>query len=238
VWFPNRRHKVHQANWQVTNEAENRTWPILDELDLAVVVEHEGPFEADVAITAARPNCLLARIFSQSWWSKDHPLLFNGSTSKGLAPSTLKFNELNESDWAQLIPFSGVCHIPKPHAENKDSTYRVRAIPNGYGKEEVRIALCAVCKIDVGEITVSSLAKNPHRDEMVATVSFMQAPAILKGKDRDEWSLQYFPSHDFQNTRDTGHGEDTEIIHLVFDRHFRGFTPLWSPESDSKHMVE
>ncbi len=38
VWFPNRRHKPHQAVWQITNEVGKRTRSILDELDLAVVV--------------------------------------------------------------------------------------------------------------------------------------------------------------------------------------------------------
>lgn len=238
VWFPSRHHKPHQANWQVTNDAQSRRWPILDELDLVVVVEHGGPFEATVDITATRPNHLLARILSQPWWSKDHPLLFNRSTTKGPAPSTLAFNELRESDWAQLVTFSGADHIPKATEKTSYVTYRVRGIPLGFGKEGAQKAICKVCEVGTSKFIVTSFAKNPHREEMVATVSFTETPSILKGEGRDEWTLQYHPDYDFQNIRDLNLDESRDIIHLVFDIHFRGFTPLGSPESDSKHVVE
>lgn len=203
-----------------------------------MVVEHGGPVEATVDIATARPNHLLARILSQPWWYKDHPLLFNGSTTKGPEPSTLTFNELIEGGWSELVPFSGVGHVSKSSGKTSDTTYRIRGIPSGIGEEEARKAICKVCQVGAGECIVASLAKNPHREEMVATVSFTQTPSILKGGSRDEWTLQYRPDDEIQYLRGSDQGKNRDILYFVFDIHFRGFTSLWSPGSDSRHVVE
>ncbi|KAF1953686.1 hypothetical protein CC80DRAFT_537276 [Byssothecium circinans] len=236
-WIPTRRDKPHQAVWTVTNDAKNGNWPLLDELGLSVVVEYEGPFEANVTISGGRSNRRLARILTPTWWSKDDPLLFNGKTSKGAAPRTLQFNELNEPDWLQITPFSELCRKSKPHTE-RDTIYRVRGIPVQYGVVETQRLLSSVCKLGTDMVVIGSLATSLHREENVATVSFLELPSALESKTLDEWSFEFSPDISVRDASDPPIVEGRNVLYLLIDTHFRGFTPLNSVKSPSEHKMD
>jgi hypothetical protein len=237
AWVPTRREKPHLAVWRVTNDAKDGNWPSLDELGLSVVVEHGGPFEANVTISGGRSNRRLARIMSPTWWSKDDPLLFNGKTSKGAAPRTPHFNELNEVDWLQITPFSELCPKPKTHTK-RDTVYRVRGIPIQYGVVETQELLSSVCKVGADMVVIGSLATSPHRDEKVATVSFLELPSVLESETQDEWSFEFSLNTSLQDSSNPPIGAGWNVLYLLIDTHFRGFTPFSSFKSQSEHKME
>jgi hypothetical protein len=238
AWVPSRREKPHQVVWNITNEARNRSWPILDELECTLVAEFDGLFEANVGVSAVGATQPLARILSSSWWSRDQPLLFNSITTRGNTPRTTKFEQLNEGDWVHLSLPPKLQNDPEPAAERKDTTYRVTGIPNHYSQEDVIALLATTSRLEQDKISVYSIAANPHRRELVATVSFTECPSVLAGKDRDEWSFQTKACVRTQLADDMSLNEDGEVIHLNIDTHFRGFTPLRSFKTATEHKVE
>jgi hypothetical protein len=248
-WVPTRREKPHQAVWTVTNDAKNENWPLLDELGLSIVVEHGGPFEANVTISGFRSHRRLARILSPTWWSKDAPLLFNGKTCKRAAPRASRFNELNDTDWVQITPFPGLNPDPQAHTEKhveqqtekhvpKDTVYRVRGIPFHYDDIETSKLLCSICKVGADRVKIGSLAKCPHHDEKMATVTFPEPPSVLDTATRDEWVFKFHPSTTPQDSSSLLTGKVSEVLYIVIDTHFRGFTSFGIFKSTSEHKME
>ncbi|KAF1997265.1 hypothetical protein P154DRAFT_524915 [Amniculicola lignicola CBS 123094] len=80
-----------------------------------------------------------------------------------------------------------------------------------------------VCNIEPPDVivTIHSLAKNPHRDEHVATVTFSKTPAQLQDESREEWRLR----------------SSDDVHDLFFDVHFRGLTPLVDPIGASIDVI-
>jgi len=75
---------------------------IPDRLNVAVVVEREGPFIATVEVAIDTPVANGA--FSHPW-TKNHPAAFVPGVLMGAQPRTNKFDELSEEEWRRLIPF-------------------------------------------------------------------------------------------------------------------------------------
>ena len=79
-------------------------------------------------------------------------------------------------------------------------------------------------------VKVCSLADSPYpQQEKIAILEFLNTPSCLfPHAGRDEWC--------FDNVRGYGQERNADIS-LVFDTHFRGFTPLQS-ENDTRCEVE
>lgn len=96
-----------------------------------------------------------------------------------------------------------------------DITYRLRGIPDHYGKDEVSQLVARLLELDVGAISVRSLASHPFRErEKVATLSLWERPRKL-GNGANEWKFQ---------CRDALQDGDLDI---VIDTNFIGISPLY-----------
>jgi hypothetical protein len=95
-----------ESQWDVVywDMRENRRTKkgIPDRLNVAVVVEREGPFVASVEVTVDTPVANGA--FSHPW-TKNNPAAFVPGVLMGAQPRTDKFEELTEEEWRRLIPF-------------------------------------------------------------------------------------------------------------------------------------
>ena len=95
-----------------------------------------------------------------------------------------------------------------------DITYRLRGIPDHYGKDEVSQLVARLLELDVDAISTRSLASHPFREmEKVATLNLWERPIKL-ADGANEWRFQ---------CRDPLRGDDLEI---VIDTNFIGITPL------------
>lgn len=95
-----------------------------------------------------------------------------------------------------------------------DITYRLRGIPDHYGKAEVSQLVARLLGLDVGTVWVRSLAGHPFREtEQVATLNLQERPTLFENG-TNEWLF-----------RDNNpHQDGTSDI--VFDTNFDGITPL------------
>ena len=109
-------------------------------------------------------------------------------------------------------------------------TYRLRGIPVNYSLQGVESLVRDVLELgDVIKVEVRSLADSPYpQPEKVATLNFSSTPSRLcGGPNPDEWCFDI--PHDGQ--------QEQARICLVFDTHFRGFTPLHA-ERDADCKIE
>jgi hypothetical protein len=153
----------------------------------------------------------------------DQPVPLDGKTPKE-GQADLGCNDFTSPQfpWSRILrlPVENqvrLNHVHKPQVSKRSSstTYRVRGIPIAFTEEQAKSLLETVCSIEPPEVvvTIHSLARNPHRDENVATVVFSKTPAQFQDESKDEWRLRSFDGvHD-----------------LFFDVHFRGLTPLAEP---------
>lgn len=110
----------------------------------------------------------------------------------------------------------------------KTLTYRVRGIPLNVNVTSLHKSLEVL--LESQEVLVDSLVPSSNRRQgQVATIRITTS-AKLSGT-RDEWRIP------------TGHtliaepNDKSERI-LVIDTHFQGFTPLYSPASNTEHSLE
>ncbi len=94
------------TNWDIVywDMKENRrtNGGIPDMLNVAVVVEREGPFVATVEVTVDTP--VVNGAFSYPW-TKNNPATFVPGVVMGKQPRTGRFEELSDEDWRALIPY-------------------------------------------------------------------------------------------------------------------------------------
>jgi hypothetical protein len=118
-----------------------------------------------------------------------------------------------------------------PSGEDKKITYRLRGLPSTCDRGAVEILADRALNFEKGVIVkVCSIADSPYPQQgKVATLEFSNTPScLLPDAVRDEWV--------FDNIRGI-EPEHNTVISLIFDTHFRGFTPLHS-ESDGHCEVE
>ena len=73
------------------------------DLNVGIVVEHDGNFKAKVEVEVETP---LATLFG--WpWPKDDPLLFYPPMGIGDGPSNLAFDTMTDAEWSRLVPYLG-----------------------------------------------------------------------------------------------------------------------------------
>ncbi|KAL3417616.1 hypothetical protein PVAG01_10626 [Phlyctema vagabunda] len=98
--------RKHGSEWDivywVVQENKKSDHGIPDRLNVAVIVESEDPFQATVEITVDTP--LIKGLFGFPW-SKANPATFTPGVSVGDWGRTLKFEELDEEDWREIIPY-------------------------------------------------------------------------------------------------------------------------------------
>jgi hypothetical protein len=117
------------------------------------------------------------------------------------------------------------------NVEDKKVTYRLRGLPPTCDRGAVEILTNRALNLEKGTtVKVCSLADSPYPQQgKVATLEFSNTPSCLRPDAvQDEWIF------------DNIHGIEQEhnaVISLVFDTHFRGFTPLHS-ENDMHCEVE
>ncbi|CAG9993969.1 unnamed protein product [Clonostachys byssicola] len=111
-------------------------------------------------------------------------------------------------------------------------SFRLRGIPCGYqSRIDVRELVKKVLCIEPdASVVVHSLAINPvHENSQVATLSFHTTPNSLSDCSRNEWDFELLAS-------DTSGDDALDVISLVFDTHFWGFTPLHRTKDSDCHI--
>ena len=121
---------------------------------------------------------------------------------------------------------------PPLHHNNAESrktlTYRVRGIPLSVDLSGLRKGLEIL--FETQDLQVDSLAPSSiRRQGQVATIRVVNSAKLpdIHG----EWRVPAGRTLVVQIN-------DMSETMLVIDRHFRGFTPLYSPASDNDHSVE
>lgn len=107
-------------------------------------------------------------------------------------------------------------------SDSKRLAYRVSYIPEDFDINETTISLkecLAVKDLDVESLVMDSNGRHAQ----IATITLKTLSEKLQG-DTDEWE---FPSWASKPT----------YSHIVVDKHFRGFTPLYAPKEE-EHTVE
>lgn len=99
-WSSKDRKDDHQVFWNI-REVGNTGSGLPDEVYLAAVVEHHGPFQGIVQVDA---KSIAGSRFLNSPWSADDPLLFDGITQKGQSSVKVELdNILAEEEWLRYI---------------------------------------------------------------------------------------------------------------------------------------
>lgn len=117
------------------------------------------------------------------------------------------------------------------NVEDKKTAYRLRGLPSTCDLRAVEILATRVLNLENDIIVkVCSLADSPYpRQGKIAILEFSKTPSCLFRHDvRDEWCFNNIPGYEKEHNAD---------ISLIFDTHFRGFTPLHS-ENDINCEVE
>ncbi|KAL1649447.1 hypothetical protein SLS58_001502 [Diplodia intermedia] len=107
-------------------------------------------------------------------------------------------------------------------AGNGYQNFRLRGIPASVeSQKQVRDLVRAALKLDEdSEIAVHSLARNPlENDSRIATLTFGDDPPRLLREPRTEWTCSLPEGNEDE-------AEKWGPRRLIFDTHFRGFTPL------------
>lgn len=106
--------------------------------------------------------------------------------------------------------------------DNKRLAYRVSYIPEDFNINEATIFLrqcLAVMDLDVESLVMDSNGRHAQ----IATITLKTLSEKLQG-DTDEWEIRSFASK-------------STYSHIVVDKHFYGFTPLYAP-NEEEHTVE
>jgi protein SERAC1 len=253
-WSRKHRQEPHEVIWNVT-EIKGSTTGISEEIRLAVIVTHSGSFRAVVGVKATIGFGLPVKNFP---WSQDDPLLFDGTTPKGACPSTSDFNAITNQDLLIYLSDSNLSAMnvpqtrdgPSSHqkisskqstvATNVDSrsrrVYRVRGIPLLWSQLSFTEILSTSMKVKKDFVRVHSFAENPYRTEKMAVVSFEEIQGgVLIPHNKLEWLLYARLS----NKGATAEQTDEELVELLFDTHFLGFSELGLlPTNPSPHITE
>lgn len=108
------------------------------------------------------------------------------------------------------------------------TNFRIRGIPLTHErKDSVRKLVKENLELDSAtRINIHSLAVSPSdHTSRVATLSFSNIPKYFLDQSRNEWTF---------HLKD---GEDLDLTSsIIFDTHFRGFTPLQRTDSDGCHI--
>jgi hypothetical protein len=116
-WSDTRRREPHKACWTI-KEIGRQSFGVPDEINVAVLVECEDDFQADVRITLDVP--LYRRLLRGFPWPADDPILFAPKRTESLIGEplqTTQFETLSDADWDLLISgyevrlmTTGSCH--------------------------------------------------------------------------------------------------------------------------------
>lgn len=102
-WSDSRRREPHKACWTI-KEIGRQIFGLPDEINVAVLVECEDDFQADVRLTLDLP--LYRRLLRGFPWPADDPILFTpkwNETLIGKPLRTTQFETLSDADWDLLI---------------------------------------------------------------------------------------------------------------------------------------
>lgn len=101
-WSDSRRREFHKACW-VIKEIGEPNFGIPDEVNVAVLVDYEDGFQADVKMTVDVPLFRRLRGFP---WPADDPIVFAPKCPGALIGEPLRntqFETLSDADWERLI---------------------------------------------------------------------------------------------------------------------------------------
>jgi hypothetical protein len=144
----------HGTDWDIVywdiKENKRTQHGIPDRLNVAVIVEREGPFTAHVEVTVDTP--IANGIFAFPW-SKNKPVAFAPGVVIGEQPKTTKFDELTDADWRSMIPY-------EDEWENK------------FTEETLRIGMETPVAGSVGPVAAAALAKTKNQGERLSMVQY------------------------------------------------------------------
>jgi hypothetical protein len=101
-WSESRRREFHKACWIIKDKGEP-SFGIPDEVNLAVAVEYEAAFQADIKVTIDIPRYKKLLAFP---WAADDPILFaprEPGPFIGEGLRTTQFETLSDAEWGTLI---------------------------------------------------------------------------------------------------------------------------------------
>jgi hypothetical protein len=207
---------THSVIWTITGSGGNDV-NLPEHIYLAAIVETEGFCKAYVDVVAKTtfkiPICV-------NPWNRDDPLLFNGSTTKGLSAPKKRFDELTDSDWSHFIHGD-----LNSQASISSKVYRVRGISSCVN-EGMLISILLMHGGYYAEdkhVTVLSFTHNPYRSEIIAVVS-LPSTYVGSGPNTEEWRITcQIPNQPSLGIKDD---EIRNVVELTLDTHFRGFTAL------------
>lgn len=244
AWSDTRRREVHKGCW-VIKEVGSLKYGILDEMNLAMIVEHKGSLQAEVKITVDTP--LLGNLFGFPW-PADDPILFvhNEPTSViGAPPRVSQFEALSDADWNSLISGHEVTSLGQadttPNSDRvnqafsktalavtqttSSKTYRAQWVPGQNERLGVKDFLESVLMLQDGkcDIQVRSLASSPDlpNAKMVTFASSSLGPMLGAGT---RWARQLPHTGEESST--------TRKEYVVIDTTFLGFTSLGGDAED------
>ncbi|KAF2104436.1 hypothetical protein NA57DRAFT_70641 [Rhizodiscina lignyota] len=102
-WSSKDQLDFNQVIW-TAHETKTQKHGIPDELNLAIVVEHDGDFQAFVEAEGKTALNITLRAWP---WDRKSPLLFSPKTPLGKAPLKMEFDKLSAEDWRKLAPYVG-----------------------------------------------------------------------------------------------------------------------------------
>ncbi|KFY81101.1 hypothetical protein V498_08740 [Pseudogymnoascus sp. VKM F-4517 (FW-2822)] len=232
-WSDSRRRDFHKACWTI-NEVGTPNYGIPDEFKLAVLVEYEDVFDADLRMTVDVPFHRRLQGFP---WPADDPILFTPKgpgTVIGEPLSTTRFETLSDAEWELLVSDTKkTAPIPISHhtegraPSTNHMTYRVQGIPKEHLPDIAKF-LREVLELsgDSTEIRVGSVAADlEHQDEIVATVNCSRIESVLDSS--DQWH-KALPA----NTDGTRLAKRS---YIALDTKFHDFTPFTAPED---HLLD
>ncbi|CAM1509526.1 Fc.00g032650.m01.CDS01 [Cosmosporella sp. VM-42] len=243
-----------EVTWKL-NETHGSKFGICEPVKLAVIVTHQGPFQATVEATATTALRLIK--ISNTPWSQDDPLLFDGFTHKGRPLPGTELNRLDPQTLAEYIALaspsssalsrasstavSSLMTAPSTTPERESTpkssgaVYRVRGIPASCRRGSFIRGLATALSIEPSSIRVHSLTANPYHtgEEMMSVLSFHTIPDILQAKSTNRvWPVDVsLPPEGSES-----HPTVNTTITLLFDTHFLGFSAVGTTSAVSAEI--
>jgi hypothetical protein len=258
LWSAKGVQEPNEVIWTM-NETHGSKFGICEPVKLAVIVTHHGPFRATVEATAT--TALRFIKISNSPWSRDDPLLFDGVTHKG---RPLPGSELNKLEPQVLVDYISMANpssaalsrasssavlslgaapsttAKQDHAsKSPGAVHRVRGIPASCRRERFIRGLAIALNIEPTSIHVHSFSANPYRtgEEMMSVLSFDTTPDVLRVKSTNK-EYGYFVDISLSPEGSESDPRANRTVTLLFDTHFLGFSAVGLSTADSSAEIE
>ncbi|KAF9767122.1 hypothetical protein IL306_000365 [Fusarium sp. DS 682] len=250
TWSDKGVQEPDEVIWNI-NETYGSKFGICEPVKLALIVTYQGPFQATVEVEATTALSLIK--ISNTPWSRDDPMLFDGITPKGRPLPGTELNEIDSQTLADYIALASpsssalstavsslmAAPSPSPKLESTSKTsgavYRVQGIPASCRRGQFIKALATALNIETSSIRVHSFTTNPYdtRKEMMSVLSFHTTSDVLEAKSiKKQWHLDISLQPQGSDPSPSANANTK----LTLDTHFLGFTVVGNTSADSAEI--